>query len=129
MLGGYVARIMATNALATGIALVVLGLVVTIASDSGSATSLIPAFIGVVFVLIGLVARVKPDQHHHLMHGAAALSVLAVLGSLGSAVGRGSSGWALFAQLATIVIVGVFLGCAITSFRAARQARLDADAS
>lgn len=115
---------MATNALVTGIALVVLGVVVTIASDSGSVTSLIPAFIGVVFVLIGFLARAKSDLHHHLMHGAAGLSVAAVLGSLGSVIGRGSSGWALFAQLATVVIAGVFLAHAVQSFRGARQARL-----
>lgn len=119
---GYVARIMATNALVAGFALVVLGVVVTIASDSGSVTSLIPAFIGAVFVLIGLLARAKPDLHQHLMHGAAVLSVAAILGSLGSVVGRGSSGWALFAQLATVVIAGVFLALAVQSFRGARQA-------
>ena len=115
---------MATNALVTGIALVVLGVVVTIASDSGSVTSLILAFIGVVFVLIGFLARAKSDLHHHLMPGAAGLSVAAVLGSLGSGIGRGSSGWALFAQLATVVIAGVFLALAVQSFRGARQAGL-----
>ena len=43
--------------------------------------------------------------------------------SLGSAIGRGSTGWALFAQLATVVVAGVFLFFAIQSFRAARLAR------
>ncbi len=48
--------------------------------------------------------------------------------SLGSAIGRGSTGWALFAQLATIVVLGAFLFFAIQSFRAARLAR-EADAA
>lgn len=114
---------MANKALTTGGLLIVLGIVVTIASDSGSVTSLIPAFVGVVFVLIGLVARAKPELNHHVMHAAAAVSLIAILGSLGSIIGRGSSGWALFAQLATIVIVGVFLQQAVQSFIAARKAR------
>ena len=114
---------MAQKSIATGAALIVLGVVVSIASDSSSVTSLLPAILGVVFIVLGLVARAKPDIAHHLMHGAAALAVLAVLGSIGSALGRGSTGWALFAQMATAVIAGVFLWQAVQSFRSVRQDR------
>jgi len=106
-----------------GATLIVIGLFVSVVSDSGSVTALIPAFIGVVFVVLGAVGRSKPDLNHHTMHAAAALAVLAILGSAGSAIGRGSTGWALFAQLATIVVAGIFLALAIQSFRAARRAR------
>lgn len=51
------------------------------------------------------------------------IALLAVLGSLGSAIGRGSTGWALAAQLITIVVLGCFLFLAVQSFRAARLAR------
>ena len=118
---------MARNAILAGATLVIVGIVVTIASDSESVTSLIPAFIGAVFVGLGLLARAKPDLNHHVMHAAAGLALLGVLGSLGSAVGRGSEGWALVAQLATVVILGGFLYRAVQSFRAARLAR-EADA-
>ncbi|MEM9132023.1 MAG: hypothetical protein AAF962_24275 [Actinomycetota bacterium] len=114
---------MATKSLITGGVLIALGVIVTFLSDSESATSLIPAFIGVVYVAIGLAARFLPNLHHHLMHGAAALSLVAILGSLGSLIGRGSTGWALFSQLVTVVVVGAFLYFAIQSFRAARKAR------
>ena len=114
---------MAQKAIITGAALIVLGVVVSIASDSSSVTSLLPAILGVVFVVLGLVARARPDIAHHLMHGAAALAVLAMLGSIGSALGRGSTGWALFAQVATAVIAGVFLWFAVQSFRHVRQER------
>lgn len=114
---------MARNSLIAGAALVVIGLFVTVVSDSGSVTALIPAFIGAVFVLLGAIARAKPDLGRHAMHAAAALALLAVLGSAGSAIGRGSTGWALFAQLATIVVAAVFLAMSIRSFRAARLAR------
>ena len=76
-----------------------------------------------VFVGLGLLARAKPDLNHHVMHAAAGLALLGVLGSLGSAVGRGSEGWALVAQLATVMILGAFLYRAVQSFRAARLAR------
>ena len=114
---------MARNAILAGATLVVIGIVVTIASDSESVTSLIPAFIGVVFVGLGLLARAKPDLNHPVMHAAAGLALLGGLGSLGSAVGRRSEGWALVAQLATVVILGGFLYRAVQSFRAARLAR------
>ncbi|MEM7143024.1 MAG: hypothetical protein AAF548_18520 [Actinomycetota bacterium] len=117
---------MAHKAIGAGTVLILLGVFVTIVSDSGSVTSLIPAFIGAVFVVLGMVARAKPELHHHIMHAAAALALLGVLGSLGSAIGRGSGGWALFAQLATVVVLGAFLQQAIMSFRAARRARMAA---
>ena len=114
---------MAIKAIAVGAALIALGIVVSLASDSSSVTSLLPAFLGVIFVVLGLLARSLPTAAHHFMHAAAALALLAVLGSLGSAVGRGSTGWALFVQIATVIIAGIFLQQAIMSFRAARQAR------
>ena len=102
------------------------GIFVTIASGSGSATSLIPAFIGIVFVGLGLAARAQPDLNHHLMHASAALALVAILGSLGSAIGRGAEGWALFAQIATIVLCAGYVVLAVQSFRQARIARTTA---
>ena len=107
----------------TGLALIALGVLVTVASDSESATSLIPAFVGAVYLLLGIVGMAKPAINHHLMHAAAALSLLAILGSLGSLVGRGSEGWAAVAQVGTVVVAGVFLALAIRSFRTARRNR------
>ena len=106
-----------------GASLIVVGVGVTVASGSSSATSLIPAFFGVAFIAIGIAARAKPDLNRHLMHGSAALALLGVLGSLGSAIGRGSTGWALVAQLATIVLCGAYVALGVRSFRAARLAR------
>ena len=115
---------MTEKTIVAGVALIALGVLVSIASDSGSVTSLIPAIIGAIFIVLGLVARARPGIAHHLMHAAAAVAALARLGSLGSAIGRGSTGWALFAQLGTVVITGVFLAFAVASFRAARRARV-----
>lgn len=114
---------MAVKAIGLGAILIALGVVVTLISDSGSVTSLIPAFIGAVFLVLGLVGNAKEDLNHHMMHGAAALSLIAILGSLGSLIGRSSGGWAAFAQIATTVLCAAFLVAAIQSFRAARIAR------
>lgn len=107
----------------TGIALIVLGVVVSFASASKSVTSYIPSFFGVAYVACAAISVKWPAANKHVMHGAALISVLAILGSLGSLVGRGSTGWAMFAQLGTTIIAGVFLFFAIRSFRAVRKAR------
>ncbi len=114
---------MAKNAVIVGLVLIALGVIATVASDSESVTSLIPAFIGVVFAALGGIGVMKPELTHHVMHGAAALALLAILGSVGSLIGRGASGWALASQLITIVVAGGFLVLAIQSFKAARLAR------
>ena len=114
---------MARFSIITGLVLIALGAIVTVASDSQSVTSLIPAFIGAVFVLLGIIGVAKPSLNHHVMHAAAALSLLAILGSAGSLIARGSTGWALLAQVVTIAVAGLFLILAIRSFKAARAAR------
>jgi hypothetical protein len=63
------------------------------------------------------------------MHASAALAVLAIVGSLGSAIGRGAEGWALFAQIATIVLCAGYVYLAVQSFRQARLARESAEAA
>lgn len=106
-----------------GIDLIILGIVVTILSDSGSFTSMIPAIVGAVLALLGVVAVAKPDLTHHLMHAAMAVALIAALASLGSAIGRGSGGWALFSQIITAILCAVLIFFGIRSFRAARLAR------
>ncbi|QIK65986.1 hypothetical protein G7072_06220 [Nocardioides sp. HDW12B] len=114
---------MSRISIVTGLALIALGVLVTVASDSNSVTSLIPAFIGAVYLVLGIAGTARPAVNHHLMHAAAALSLLAILGSLGSLIGRGSEGWAAVAQVGTVVVAGVFLALAVRSFRTARRNR------
>ena len=101
----------------SGAILIALGVIVTIVSDSGSVTSLIPAFVGIILLALGLAASAKPAIGHHLMHMMAVIALLALLGSLGSLIGRGSTGWALLAQLVTSVVTGFLLMNAIQAFR------------
>ena len=117
---------MAIKAILAGLVLIVLGVVASIASDSSSFTSWIPSIVGLVLLGLGVAGRTKPDLNHHLMPAAAAIALLALLGSVGSAIGRGATGWALFAQVGTALVTGVFLAFAVQSFRSARSDRLQA---
>ena len=58
-----------------------------------------------------------------VMHIAIAVAALAVLASLGSAIGRGSTGWALASQILTIVLCGTLVLFAIRSFLTARRSQ------
>lgn len=114
---------MAQKTIALGAFLGAFGVIVTLLSGSGSATSLIPTFFGIGFLVLGLLARSKPQSAHHFMHGASVLALVALLASVGALVARGASGWALVSQLVLIVSSAAFLFFAVRSFREARMAR------
>ncbi len=56
------------------------------ASDSGSVTALIPAFVGAVLLLCGVVAAAKPKLNMHFMHVSALIGLLGCLAALGRLV-------------------------------------------
>ena len=116
---------MSAKTIGLGALLIALGVIVTFASDSGSVTSLIPAFIGLVFLILGVLAAAREDLRRHVIHAAAALALVAIIASLGSLISRWDSEnyWAEFSQGVTIVACGLFLVAAIGSFKAARAAR------
>ena len=69
----------------TGVVAILLGLGLAYgATQHGSnpKTALIPAYVGIVFVLLGLLGK-KESLRKHVMHLAAALSLLLALGSFG----------------------------------------------
>lgn len=62
--------------------LIILGVVGYIATGSEHVTALIPAFIGVVFGLLGALAMWKPTTRKHVMHAAVALALLVFIGMI-----------------------------------------------
>jgi lysylphosphatidylglycerol synthetase-like protein (DUF2156 family) len=110
------------------ILLILLGIIGYIVTGAVSITALIPAFFGVVFLLLGIFAR-EESRRKTLMHIAAVLAVIAFFGSvsgifalvslfegeqllrLGAAISR-----AIMAVLSFIFVV-----LAILSFVAARR--------
>ena len=110
-----------------GVALVALGVGGYFATGRQSATALIPAYAGTLFLIVGLIAR-NPGARKHAMHAAAALAVLGFLGTArglitfvtGAATERPA---AVRSQAIMAVLCLVFVILCVRSFVAARRAR------
>jgi len=91
-----------------------------------SVTALIPAFFGVVFVILAYIAR-NEAARRHAMHAAVAIGLLGLLGVLARAIPAVANGQltrpAVIAQLATAAILGYYVYLGVQSFIAARRAR------
>jgi hypothetical protein len=108
--------------------LVAIGLITFGLSESKSPTALIPAYLGGMLVICGILAAKKPNLRKHMMH------VAALLGLLGTSVlfmvtpkllGGSGLGLAQGSQLATGILSLIFLVLCIRSFIAARRARTE----
>ncbi len=92
-------------------------------------TALIPAAIGVVLLVLGLLGS-KEKLRMHVMHVALLIGLLALLGTASSLLklpaaidGTALRPGAVFAQAATAVLSVVYLALGVRSFIAARRAR------
>lgn len=94
-------------------------------------TSLIPAFVGVILVLLGAIARKSPSANMHAMHVAALLTLLGTFAGLGMGIPNvikyfnGQEQFALRAltQGGLGVLSLIFLVLCIRSFIEARRNR------
>lgn len=108
---------------------IVLGVVGYLLTGGVHMTALIPAFIGVVLLVLGLLGR-KEKLRPHVMHAALLIGLLALLGTARSLLklpaafdGTAERPEAVFAQAATAVLSVVYLALGVRSFIAARRAR------
>ena len=92
-------------------------------------TALIPAFIGVVLLVLGLLGS-NEKLRMHVMHAALLIGLLALLGTARSLLklpaafdGTAERPGAVFAQAATAVLSVIYLAVGVLSFIAARRAR------
>lgn len=92
-------------------------------------TALIPAVIGVVLLILGLLGN-KENLRMHVMHAAVLVGLLAFLGTaralfqLPAAIdGTAARPGAVYAQAATAVLSLVYIIFGVRSFIAARRAR------
>lgn len=111
-----------------GVTLIFLGLISYFTTGMVSITALIPAFFGIIFVILGMAAR-NDSLYKHLMHGAALLALLGLIGSArglvnvfglltGEAVKRPD---AAISQAVMALLCLIFLGAAVKSFIDARR--------
>ena len=114
-----------------GIGLIILGLISYFGTGGVSITALIPAFFGIIFVVLGVIANISDKALKHTMHVAALLAVIGLIGSIGGiidlfqALGGASleSPAASWSQAIMALGLVVFLIFVIKSFRDARRAK------
>jgi hypothetical protein len=109
------------TAIAIGTLLVIQGIGFYIGTDSRSVTALIPAFVGLPILLMGLLAF-KESARMHAMHVAAALGVLGLLAAIGRIATAGLSLSAAGISLMIMVLLtGSFVLVCVKSFVDARR--------
>jgi len=111
-----------------GLLLLFLGIAAYVLTDRTSVTALIPCVFGIAYLILGVLALHKPGIRKHLMHGAAALSLLGIAGNMpaiaalsdmlsGAEVARPA---AVVARSLMALICAVHLIASVRSFLAAR---------
>ena len=108
-----------------GGALVLEGLVFYVGTGMEHTTSLIPSFVGLPLVLLGIMAGRMPERRKLLMHIAVLFGLICALGGLMgiSSLIQGDMGGSTYAQLIMLVIGSVYTFACVQSFIHARKAR------
>lgn len=124
---------MAGLTIGIGVILTLLGVIGYFASGGTSVTALIPTAFGVLFIILGLVAR-NQARRKHAMHGAAVLALVGFVATFSGALkaftliagGSVERPQAVVAQGVMALLCLVFLIFAVRSFIRARRAPKDA---
>ena len=108
----------------------VAGYVYGMMNGSASVTALIPAFLGLILVVLGAISSAKENLRKHLMHGAVTVGLLGFIATVSSFIkipallnGTAERPAAVIAQLATAVVCLVFVLLCVKSFVDARRNR------
>lgn len=118
---------MPSTSITFGVLLILLGIigyVYGMMENSASVTALIPAFFGIVLVILGFLAKSKEDLRKHLMHAAVAVALIGFIitaGRLLSKLGSLTMSAAVISQAAMAVICLIFVLLSINSFISARR--------
>ena len=115
---------MANTTIGIAAALIVIGVVGYVATDRQSATALIPAFLGLVLLAFGWVAR-NDAYRKHAMHGVAVFALIGLLGTIGGLIRLvgGTTTPAAISQGLTALLTGALLALCVRSFMNARRRR------
>jgi hypothetical protein len=123
---------MPTLALLVGVVLVAIGLGAYVGTGAHAPTALIPAALGVLIAVAGLLAR-NPRLRMHAMHAAVLVALLGILGCIPGVLrlpallaGTAERPVAVVTQLITFVVCLAFVVSAVRSFIEARRGRASA---
>ena len=122
---------MANTTIAFGVMFVLLGLLGYFGTGMESPTALIPAIFGILFCILGAIAR-DSNKRKHVMHAAAVLGLIAFAGAgrgltkivpllSGETVERPN---AVIAQAIMALLAAIFVILCIKSFIDARRGRV-----
>ena len=114
---------MTNHAISFGIALIIVGLYGYFGYDAKSLTALIPAAVGIVLFLSGIIGA-NPARRKHAMHLAATASLLGAIaawGRLGMVLSQGKDVNLMILMMG--ILCTLFVVLCVLSFRAARKAR------
>ncbi len=118
---------MPSTSIACGALLILVGIigyVYGLMNNVASVTALIPAFFGIVLVILGFLAKSKESLRKHLMHGAVLIGLLGFILPLGRLLSKISSitlSAAVISQIAMALICLVFVILCVKSFIDARR--------
>ena len=118
---------MPSIAIACGTILIIIGIlgyINGVVTDRTSVTALIPAFFGIVLLILGLMARTKENLRRHLMHAAvivALLGFIAPLARLLPNIGDLQYSAAVVSQVSMALVCLLFVVLAVRSFIEARK--------
>jgi peptidoglycan/LPS O-acetylase OafA/YrhL len=109
------------------ILLILVGLIGYFAGGMASVTALIPAFLGVVLLVLGVLAK-KPNLRKHMMHAAVALALLGAIAAghrlIGAIGSEGENyGLKIFSMGGMTLLCLILLILGIKSFIDARRNR------
>lgn len=118
---------MPSTSIACGFLLILIGIigyVYGLTNNAASVTALIPAFFGIVLVILGFLAKSKENLRKHLMHGAVLIGLLGFIlpaGRLFSKLGSITLSAAFVSQIAMALVCLVFVILCVKSFIDARR--------
>jgi len=111
-----------------GILLDLVGIVGFVATGSTHKTALIPAVLGLILVICGIVVLIKPATRKHVMHVAALIGLLGFFGTIPGLIhlpsvfsGTAAMPAAIISKAITCVLSAIFLALCVKSFIDARR--------
>ena len=99
-----------------GLFMVVWAFCISFIADSSSLTSMIPAFIGLPLVFIGIISTIKPTFRKALMHIAVLIGAIAFLGGLDFFRSMFSNYYAGLSKLMLLITGFVYMYICVQSF-------------
>jgi hypothetical protein len=118
---------MPSTSIACGVLLILLGVigyVYGLTENAASVTALIPAFFGIVLVLLGFLSKSKENLRKHLMHAAVLVALIGFLVTAGRLLSKLGSLTLTAATISTVLmalICLIFVILCVKSFIDARR--------